>query len=119
AANVVTCDVRDTEAVKRLFARLKLKTIFFFAAYGAYARQTESTQIYETIVLGLLHVLEAAEAGGFDAFVHAGSSSEYGLNCAGPDEDAVLMPNSHYSVSKIAAAHPIRFKGTVGGLPTI
>jgi len=117
--SVVTCDICDPEAVARLFARLKFKTVFFFAAYGAYPRQTNSRQIYETNVLGLLNVLEAAEAGGISAFVHAGSSSEYGLNCAGPLEDAPLEPNSHYSVSKIAAAKLLRYKGTVGGLPTI
>ena len=105
--------------MRHLFTRLKFKTVFFFAAYGAYARQTESRQIYETNVLGLLNVLEAAESGGIDAFVHAGSSSEYGLNCAAPTEDAPLEPNSHYSVSKIAAANLLRYKGTVGGLPTI
>ena len=118
-SNVITCDIRDPEAVGRLFTRIKFKTTFFFAAYGAYARQTESRQIYETNVLGLLNVLEAAEAGGMNAFVHAGSSSEYGLNCAAPAEDAALEPNSHYSVSKIAAANLLRYKGTVGGLPTI
>ena len=118
-SNVVTCDIRDREAVARLFAHLKFKTVFFFAAYGAYARQTDSRQIYETNLLGLLNVLEAAEGGGINAFIHAGSSSEYGLNCAAPPEGAPLEPNSHYSVSKIAAANLLHFKGTVGGLPTI
>ena len=117
--NIVTCDIRDPEAVARLLGRFKFKTIFFFAAYGAYARQTESRQIYDTNVLGLLNVIEAAEDGGLSALVHAGSSSEYGLNCAAPSEDAPLEPNSHYSVSKIAAANLVRYKGTVGGLPTI
>jgi dolichol-phosphate mannosyltransferase len=118
-SNVITCDIRDPDAVARLFARLPFRTVFFFAAYGAYARQSEARTIYETNVLGLLNVLDAAEHVGLSAFVHAGSSSEYGLNCAGPSEDALLEPNSHYAVSKIAAANLLRFKGTVGGLPTI
>ena len=99
ASNIVTCDIRNPRR-HELFTRLKFKTVFFFAAYGAYARQTESRQIYETNLLGLLNVLEAAEGNGINAFVHAGSSSEYGLNCAAPTEDAPLEPNSHYSVSK-------------------
>jgi dolichol-phosphate mannosyltransferase len=119
ATNIVTCDIRDPAAVVQLFTRFKFKTVFFFAAYGAYARQSEARQIYETNVLGLLNVLEAAEGGGIDAFMHAGSSSEYGTNCTAPLEDAALEPNSHYAVSKIAAASLLQYKGVVGGLPTI
>jgi dolichol-phosphate mannosyltransferase len=119
AANIVTCDIRDPDAVAHLFASRKFKTVFFFAAYGAYARQTQSRLVYETNLIGLLNVLEAAEVNGISSFVHAGSSSEYGLNSAAPREDAPLEPNSHYSVSKIAAASLLRYKGTVGGLPTV
>ncbi len=119
SSNVVTCDIRDAGAVQRLCAPRSFKTFFSFTAYGGYARQTESRQIYETNLLGLLNVLEAAERSGVEAFVHAGSSSEYGLNCTAPREDAALEPNSHYAVSKIAAAYLLRYKGTVGRVPTV
>src|SRR3984885_3161876 len=119
SSNVVTCDIRDVDAVDRLCTQRGFKTFFSLTAYGAYARQTESRQIYDTNLLGLLHVLEAAERGGVEAFVHAGSSSEYGLNCAAPKEDAPLEPNSHYAVSKIAAAYLLRYKGAVGHVPCV
>jgi dolichol-phosphate mannosyltransferase len=119
SSNVLTCDIRDVDAVDRLCAQRGFKTFFSLTAYGAYARQTQSQQIYDTNFLGLLHVLEAAERGGVEAFVHAGSSSEYGLNCAAPKEDAPLEPNSHYAVSKIAAAYLLRYKGAVGHVPCV
>ena len=54
---------------------------------------------------------------GLAAFVHAGSSSEYGLNSAAPAEDAHLLPNSHYAVSKVAASAAIAYFGKVRGVP--
>jgi dolichol-phosphate mannosyltransferase len=51
------------------------------------------------------------------AFVHAGSSSEYGLNSAAPAENASLVPNSHYAVSKVAANAAIAYFGKVRGVP--
>jgi polyisoprenyl-phosphate glycosyltransferase len=49
--------------------------------------------------------------------VHAGSSSEYGDHASGPLEDEVPAPNSHYSVSKVAAASLINYLGKKKGLP--
>ena len=49
--------------------------------------------------------------------MHAGSSSEYGDNAAGPTEDDPLAPNSDYAVSKVAAANLIYFYGKRKGLP--
>ena len=51
------------------------------------------------------------------AYVHAGSSSEYGLNAAAPKETDELIPNSHYAVSKASAAQMIRFYGTLKEMP--
>lgn len=39
------------------------------------------------------------------ALIHFGSSSEYGLNCAGPLETEKEVPNSHYAITKLAATH--------------
>jgi dolichol-phosphate mannosyltransferase len=119
SSSVLTCDVRDADAVDRLCAQRSFKTFFSFTAYGAYARQADARQIYDTNLIGLLNVLEAAERNGVEAFVHAGSSSEYGLNCTAPSEDARLDPNSHYAVSKIAAAYLVRYRGTVGRVPAL
>ena len=49
--------------------------------------------------------------------MHAGSSSEYGDNAAGPTERDPLAPNSDYAVSKAAAANLIYFYGKRKKLP--
>jgi dolichol-phosphate mannosyltransferase len=56
-----------------------------------------------TNVLGTSVLLDAAVGRGFDAFVYAGSSSEYGIKDHAPNEDESLSPNSDYAVTKAAA----------------
>jgi nucleoside-diphosphate-sugar epimerase len=63
--------------------------------------------------------LELSSKFSIKAFIHAGSSSEYGLNCAAPTEDAPLQPNSHYAVTKAAAAQMIKFYGTIKEMPVL
>ena len=43
------------------------------------------------------------------SYIHAGSSSEYGLNSSQPNEDENLVPNSHYAISKAAASGAIEY----------
>jgi nucleoside-diphosphate-sugar epimerase len=86
--NLVHADLTDAASVAQVFERFPFKTIFQFAAYGAYSRQNEVDLIYKTNILGLVNLLEVASIKGFSAFVHAGTSSEYGLNSGGPKENA-------------------------------
>lgn len=116
---ILRCDIRRRDETLKLFDRFRFKTIFDLATYGGYARQSDVPQIYETNVLGLVNVIDGASRAGFSALVHAGSSSEYGLNSAGSKEDARLVPNSHYSVSKIGAHYLIEYLARERGLPMI
>ena len=119
ADNILHADLNDPASVAALFERYGFRTIFNFAAFGAYARQAEVELIYRTNVLGLVNLLEAASVKGFSALVQAGTSSEYGLNCSAPGEHDELMPNSHYAVSKVSTAYLIRYQGTVRKLPVM
>jgi nucleoside-diphosphate-sugar epimerase len=51
------------------------------------------------------------------AFVQAGSSSEYGLNCTAPREDAATRPDSDYAVSKVAATAYVQYVGAKRRIP--
>src|SRR3978361_1415870 len=97
---IIHTDITEKNDLKRLFAKYQFRTIFDLAAYGAYAKQKDVHLIYQTNIIGLLNLLEVSNAYNIKAFVHAGSSSEYGLNCKEPLENAELHPNSHYSVTK-------------------
>jgi nucleoside-diphosphate-sugar epimerase/glycosyltransferase involved in cell wall biosynthesis len=93
------------------------RTVFNCLAYGAYSFEADADRIYETN-LGLTRRLVAKLSGtNLAAYIHAGSSSEYGTNAAAPAEDAWLAPNSEYAVSKAAAAHLLHFHGTQRGFP--
>jgi polyisoprenyl-phosphate glycosyltransferase len=116
-SNIVSCDINDLLILKDTFRQYKPKTIFNLAAYGAYSKQKEYKKIYDTNFNSTVNIIEILKEFGFEAYVHAGSSSEYGLNSAGPREDAALLPNSHYAVSKVASFYAVRYYGTIEKLP--
>lgn len=82
--------------------RHRPKTIINLAAAGAYPFQTDSYRIPE-VNIGMVDELARWAVAHNAMLVHAGSSSEYGTNCAGPAEDAVPSPNSLYAVTKLGA----------------
>lgn len=116
---LVYADLTNANSVAALFDRFSFKTIFNFAAYGNYPKQRDVPTIYATNVMGAVGLLEVAREKGFSAYVQAGSSSEYGLNCEAPKEEGELAPNSHYAVSKVSTAYLMKYYGEVCGLPVI
>ena len=117
--HVLHCNIIKKDQVERIFREYKFKTIFDLAAYGAYSKQDNVEMIYETNFIGLLHLLEISSQYAVSAFVHAGSSSEYGLNSDAPKEDAPFLPNSHYAVTKVGAAHMIKYYGILKDMPVM
>lgn len=91
--------------------------VFNCSSYGAYSFEADADRIHRTNYLSTISLLESCERMQVKAYVNAGSSSEYGFNCAAPTEDAPLFPDSHYAVSKAAAAQAIRFYGKARKLP--
>ncbi|HEY6161989.1 MAG TPA: NAD(P)-dependent oxidoreductase [Bacteroidia bacterium] len=117
--NLLSCDINDFTQLKDLIVDLKPKTIFNLAAYGAYSKQKEYKKIYYTNFDSSIDILELLKQQGFSAYVHAGSSSEYGLNSAGPEENSELVPNSHYALSKAAISYAIKYYGLIEKLPVL
>jgi len=115
--HILHCNIIKKNQVEEIFKEHRFKTIFDLAAYGAYSKQADVDLIYETNFIGLLNLLEISSQFAINAFVHAGSSSEYGLNASAPKEDEPLQPNSHYAVTKAGAAHMIKFYGTIKDVP--
>jgi polyisoprenyl-phosphate glycosyltransferase len=115
--NIISCDINDILILKDTFRQLKPKTIFNLAAYGAYSKQKEYKKIYDTNFNSAVNIIEIMKESGFSAYVHAGSSSEYGINSAAPKEDAELVPNSHYAASKVASYYAVKYYGKIEKLP--
>jgi dolichol-phosphate mannosyltransferase len=117
--HILEADLIDLAATRNLVANVRPSTIFDCIAYGAYSFETDQELIYRTNFTALVQLMELLADTGFTAFVHAGSSSEYGTNSAGPLEEASLQPNSHYSVSKAAASNYISYVGNIRRLPVL
>ena len=114
-------DMMDGERLGRLVERLRPEWVFHLATHGAYSEQTDPDRIVETNVLCTIKLLEACTRVGFEAFVNAGTSSEYGLKRRPPPESERLEPNSVYAITKAAATHFCRYMGHRSGLhvPTL
>lgn len=97
------CDLTDRAAVATAVSDIRPQWVFHLAAHGAYSHQTDAEQILRANVLGTANLAQAAVEAGVEAFVHAGTSSEYGFQDHPPKETEALAPNSVYAVGKAAA----------------
>jgi dolichol-phosphate mannosyltransferase len=70
-----------------------------------------------TNVTGTVNLVQAGLAAGIEAFVHTGSSSEYGFKDHAPAETDWLEPNSAYAVTKAAATHYCRYVALAENAP--
>lgn len=113
-----TVDLLIDSNLDNLLDEIRPRTIFDCVAYGAYSFETDSQLIYRTNFQLLTRMLSRLESRSIACYVHAGSSSEYGDNAAGPTERDPTEPNSDYAVSKVAAANLIYFYGKRKRLPS-
>ena len=116
---IVAVDLTDANATRHLIETIKPRTVFDCAAYGAYSFEEQPDLIYRTNFSALVYLLDRLQEHPVAAYVHAGSSSEYGAVCAGPLEDHQRDANSHYAVSKGAAADLLRYLGRHKGVPCV
>ncbi|MBI2065067.1 MAG: NAD-dependent epimerase/dehydratase family protein [Candidatus Yanofskybacteria bacterium] len=117
--NLEKVDITSQIEVDQLFQGIQPKTIFNLSSYGGHAHQTDTGQIQQVNYIGTSNILESLRSLDFHAFVQAGSSSEYGLNSAGPKEDDELAPNSVYAVSKIGAYYLMKYYSEVFNFPAM
>jgi dolichol-phosphate mannosyltransferase len=114
----VKLDLTSWPDVKAVMAREQPSVVINCAAYGAYSSQTDAERIYRVNLHGVRHLLEAArELPRLRAFIQAGSSSEYGLNCSAPSEDSPTRPDSDYAASKVGATAVAQFHALKHGVP--
>ncbi|WP_132252568.1 NAD-dependent epimerase/dehydratase family protein [Methylobacterium segetis] len=119
-AHLVAVDFTDRAAAGHFVEAIRPATVFDCIAYGAYAFEADADLIYATNFTSLVARVELlALSGNLAAYVHAGSSSEYGLNSASPAEEAQLVPNSAYAVSKAATAQFLAYAGKTRRWPVV
>ncbi len=118
-ARFVEVDLLEDDAVWRLVHECRASWVFHLAAYGAYSWQTDARRMMATNVRGTVALVEACRDAGCAAFVHAGSSSEYGFQDRPPSEEAAIEPNSPYAVSKAAATMYCRQTARADAFPAV
>ena len=105
AAELIECDLLDVESVRKTLQASKADWIFNLAAHGAYSWQNNPLAIVSSNVTALANLLDESSKIGFEAFINAGSSSEYGYKDHAPAETEQARPNSLYAVTKMAGTN--------------
>jgi nucleoside-diphosphate-sugar epimerase len=106
---VIPVELLDGDEVDAAVRSARPDWVFHLAAHGAYSWQRDPETIMQTNLVATVRLLAACQRHGFSAFVHAGSSSEYGFQDHAPREDELPEPNSDYAVMKAAATSHCRF----------
>lgn len=119
AANSAFLNLQDPVSVHSLLYRVKPKIVFDCSSFGAYSFEQDFERIHSTNYMSFIRVMEEVTELDLCAYIHAGSSSEYGLNAAAPVENGILVPNSHYAVSKAASGQAIAYYGKVRKVPVV
>jgi dTDP-glucose 4,6-dehydratase len=128
AVSFIHADLRDSEAVNRVFAANEIERIIHFAAESHVDRSILGPRAFvETNVTGTLNLLAAARdqwrgVTGRRCFLHVSTDEVYGtLSPTDPpfDETTAYAPNSPYAASKAAADHLVRAWHHTYGLPTV
>jgi UDP-glucose 4-epimerase len=108
-AEVDAVELLDGDAIEAGVEHARPDWIFHLAAHGAYSWQRDPERIMQTNLVSTVRLLAACRERGFEAFVHAGSSSEYGFQNHAPAETELPEPNSDYAAMKAAATLHCRF----------
>lgn len=118
-SQIMAVDFNDYAAVKNLINSTHPQTIFDCMAYGAYSFEKDTSLIYQTNFQSVINLIDLLKHEIISAYIHAGSSSEYGTNCSAPEEDSICEANSPYAVSKVAVATYLRYMGKHHHFPCI
>ena len=117
--HIIAADLNDPIQIKNVVDMISPQTVFDCAAYGAYSFEEDASLIHQTNYQSIVSLVSILASRGLAAFIHAGSSSEYGKNCAAPKEGDACLPNGDYSLSKLAATNYLKFVGEEKSFPCV
>ena len=102
-------DLNNTKKISSIIDRIKPKSIFHLATYGAYSFQSNEDLIKKNILDCSINLLKSCEKYKFKIFINTGSNSEYGFKSKKMSENDILEPNSFYAVYKAAVSQYFRY----------
>ncbi|MBF0548377.1 MAG: NAD-dependent epimerase/dehydratase family protein [Candidatus Riflebacteria bacterium] len=109
----------ERDSLQKTLNKIRPDWIFHLAAFGGSSWQVDRKKIIETNLLGTINLLDASMENGFEAFLNAGTSSEYGLKDHPPSETELLEPNSCYAIAKAGATNYCRHIGVTKKARTV
>jgi UDP-glucuronate 4-epimerase len=100
--NLVEADIRDKNALKKIFEKYKLQKVIHLAAQAGVRLSLKQPNLYVDVnVNGTLNLLELSREYKIESFIFGSSSSVYGATKEIPfSEEGKLKPISPYGVSK-------------------
>ena len=112
-------DLRKLEPESPIFKGAKY--VLHFGGIGDIVPSIDKPLEYVSVnVMGTVHALEAARQAGVRKFVYAASSSCYGKDAPVPtNEEAAIVPEYPYALSKFMGEEAVRHWQKVYGLPTV
>jgi nucleoside-diphosphate-sugar epimerase len=97
------CDLTDTDSLKALASAIKPHWIFNCVGSGIASFRRAEKDILRSDFEGAVNLVKACLPQGFEAFVHSGSSTEYGFKDHAPAEAESCEPNSPHASAKARA----------------
>ena len=95
-------DLEDFNKIKRVIKKIKPKTIFHLATYGAYPYQNNFEKIKKINFDALINLIKECSKYDFNIFINTGSSSEYGRKNKKMSENDIVEPDNYYAIFKSA-----------------
>lgn len=92
----------DYFAMQDFFKKNKPDYIYHLAAYGNMSNQKDDRNIFDANVLNTFNLLICTKDIPYKAFIHFGSSSEYGKKLRPMREEDILEPETMYAATKAA-----------------
>jgi len=117
--NLANVDLNNFVSTNSYISSYNPKTIFHLAAYGAYSFESNSNLICHTNYNAGVNLVNALSKQDITAFINAGTSSEYGINCTAPKEGSPCLPDSTYASSKLAFSQYLNYRASIDQFPAL
>lgn len=108
---VLKVNLTSEYELSNLLNVVKPMTVLDCVTYGGYSFEKDYERIYQTNLIAKIFLINELIKRNIYCYIHAGSSSEYGVNSSAPLEDIMTTPNSHYAVTKCAIAQRLHYAG--------
>ena len=120
-AKLYVADIAGEDAIKTIFERHDIKTVFHFAAESHVDNSIKDcSEFIKTNIVGTVNLLNASLKHDVEKFMHISTDEVYGsIENGSFTEETNYDPRNPYSASKASSDHFVRAFHNTYGLPTV